>query len=335
MTTRSVDLFSALVRPERRHPQFAALIEFAPYAGARALMNQVFHSMGDPNGGFVRHFQGDAFHSRLFELSCFAYLEESGLTVARSHARPDFLVSGAKGEAAIEAVTLNPPTGQGTDISLRQMEPLSQERIFDKVSRELAGRISRTLLKKLNHAYQDLEYCRDRPLVFMVAPYFEAGANFYTDDALFYPLFGGPQGWENEIFPFFQREEAAAFSAVLYCNQFTVSKFFRLATDFAAPGAPVAVRKGMCYRRHGVDEHALGRFAHRLGSPGTPKENWAEGITVFENPFARIPLPRGLLPATSYVYVEDGYVSREVAEFHPVVSTTQVHMREFAQTMER
>jgi hypothetical protein len=322
--SRSIDLFAAVVPPERRHPQFTAVLEFAPYAGARSLMNQIFQRMGDPNGGFVRHFQGDAFHSRLFELSCFAYLDQSGLGVDRSHAYPDFLVSGPLGHAAIEAVTLNPPTGQGADISLRQMEPLSQEETFEKVSRELAGRISRTLLKKLNHAYHDLEYCRDRPLVFMIAPFFEAGANFYSDDALFYPLFGGPEGWGNEVFPFFHREEAAAISAVLYCNQFTVSKFFRLATDFATPGAPVTVREGMCYRQHGVEEHALCRFAHRLGSPATPKENWAEGITVFENPFARIPLPRGLLPATSYVYVEDGYVSRQVAEFHPVASITQI-----------
>jgi hypothetical protein len=40
--------------------------------------------MGDPNGNFVRDFQGDGFHSRVFELACFAYLEEAGLTITRS-----------------------------------------------------------------------------------------------------------------------------------------------------------------------------------------------------------------------------------------------------------
>jgi len=108
--------------------------------------------------------------------------------------------------------------------------------------------------------------------VLMVAPFFEAGSNFYTDDALFYPLFGGPKGWDNEIFPFFHREEAAAVSAVLYCNQFTVSKFFRVATDFAVSGAQDTVREGLCYRRHGIDEHALSDFTHQLGSPATPTE---------------------------------------------------------------
>jgi hypothetical protein len=321
---RSTDIFTVVVPLGRRHAQFTALLEFAPYADARSLMNKIFQRMGDPNGGFVRHFQGDGFHSRLFELCCFAYLEEAGLGVDRAQPCPDFIVSGQLGHAAVESVTLNSPAGQGTDISLLRLEPLTQEEIFAKVSRELAQRISRTLVRKLKHAYQDLDHCRDRPLVFMVGPFFEAGASFYTDDALFYPLFGGPEGWENETLPFFRRKEASAVSAVLYCNQFTVSKFFRLATDFSTSDLPITLREGMCYRPHGVDAHALCKFSHRLGSTATPKEKWAEGITVFENPYARIPLPRGLLPATSFVYVEDGYVSREVAEFHPVVSTTRI-----------
>src|SRR2546430_8386177 len=134
----------------------------------------------------------------------------------------------------------------------------------------------------------------------MVGPFFEAGAGFYTDDGLLYGLFGPPNGAPTEIFPFFQREGAANVSAVLYCNRFTVSRFFRLATDFSAGNAPSTIRHGTCYRERGEDHHALTHFTHLLGSPDVPRETWAEGVTVFENPNATRPLPRGVLPGTCY-----------------------------------
>lgn len=316
------------------HAQFAELLASPIHGAARVLMDDLLSRMGDPNGGFVRQFQGNAFHSRLFELACFAYLEEAGLVVDRSWARPDFMVRNTTGYAAIEVVTLNPRSGQATDISLRAMANLSSQDLLEKVSREVPGRIGKTLHRKLRQGYQHLEHCHDRPLVFMVAPFFEAGSNFYTDDALIHPLFGAPEGAPNEIFPFFQREEAAAISAVLYCNQFTVSRFFRLATKRQpSPSNCRVVRQGVCYRRRDDEQSALMEFSHELGSSGIPIENWAEGVTVFENPFADVPLQRGFLPATSYLSVQDGFVTREVGEFHPVVSFMHVHLPDEAESV--
>lgn len=328
-------LFSELVSPERMHPQFAELLASPIHGAARALMDDLFSRVGDPNGGFLRQFQGDAFHSRLFELACFAYLEESGLIIDRSRTRPDFLVHTATGYAAVEVVTLNPPSGQATDISLRQMAQLSSDDLIEKVSRELPGRIGKSLHRKLGQGYQHLDHCRDRPLVFMVAPFFEAGSNFYTDDALIHPLFGAPEGGTNEIFPFFQRDKAAAVSAVLYCNQFTVSRFFRVALACQPASANLrVVRQGTCYRRHDEEHAARQNFTHELGSHGVPIETWAEGVTVFENPCAEVPLPRGFLPATCYVSVQDGFVTREVGEFHPVVSFMHVHLSDKAEDLQ-
>ena len=105
-----------------------------------------------------------------------------------------------------------------------------------------------------------------------------------------------------------------------------MSRFFRLAIDFNAHEAPPSVRRGTCYRRHGDDELELSAFSHSLGSSGVPKESWAEGVTVFENPWAWNLLPRGVLPGTSYLSVQDSFVTREVSDFHPVVSFTQIHI---------
>ncbi len=317
-----MDLFTSVIPSDKHHPNFSELRASPFHDGARARMDELFARMGDPNGSFIRHFQGEAFHARVFELACFAYLEEAGLTIDRSHVRPDFLAaSGARG-VAVEAVTANPVGGQGQDVSLRTMPQLTDDEIFDKVSVDVADRITKSLRKKLRHRYHELPQCAGKPLVLMSAPFFEPGSNFYTDDALVLSTLRGPEGWTNTVTPFFHLEQAATISAVIYCNQFTVSRFFRLTTDFSAQCAPHTVRSGFCYRKRGEDEHALHRFSHLLGSAGLEQETWSEGVTVFENPLAEMPLPRDLLPATSYVSVQDDFVCREVSDFHPVVSST-------------
>jgi hypothetical protein len=319
------DLFAPLTAEDRFHPQYLGLRESDIHGDARVLMSAIMRRMGDPNGSFVRHFQGDGFHSRLFELACFAYLEEAQLSIDRSHDRPDFLASDGNCVVAVEAVTANPPAGQGSDISLANMSPLTELELFDRVNREFPRRIGKILQKKLRHNYHELEHCRGRPLVLMIAPFFESGSVFYTDDGLLYGLFGPPAGVQQASLPFFQREDAGTISAVLYCNQFTVSRFFRLATDFHSRSTPKTERHGTFYSKRGQEHHALAHFSHCLGSPGLPKETWAEGVSVFENPNAIIPLPRGTLPGTCYVSVQDGYVVKEISDFHPVVSFTHIH----------
>jgi hypothetical protein len=178
------------------------LVWSALHHKARDLMNALLGRMGDPNGNFLRDFQRDGFHSRVFELACFAYLEEAGLAIDRSHESPDYTVFAGGFSAAIEAVTANPPTGQATDLSLRQMAPLSEDEILHKVAAEVPRRIGNSLLKKLGKGYQNLPHCQGKPLVFMIAPYFEAGAGFYSDDAIAYPLFGDPEGFPEAVTPF-------------------------------------------------------------------------------------------------------------------------------------
>ena len=47
-------------------------------------MNALYQRMGDPNGNSLGDFQADGFHTRLFELACFAYLESAGFELNHS-----------------------------------------------------------------------------------------------------------------------------------------------------------------------------------------------------------------------------------------------------------
>ena len=302
------------------HPQYRSLLESKFHDAARVLMNEIFERMGDPNGNFVRDFQSNGFHSRVFELACFAYLEDAGFAIDRSYEQPDFLISREGNEIAIESVTANPPSSQSADISLLQMPQLSEAAVTAKVVGEFPKRMAKILTRKLTHAYHELPQCKGKPLVLMIAPFFEAGAVFYTDDALMYPLMGAPEPEAEVVSPFFQRSDAETVSAVAYCNQFTVPRFLRLGTDFTAPDAPHLTRHGSCYIAGQDGDFYLRKYDHVVGSERTPKETWNEGVTIFKNPNAAVPLPRDVLPASSHVSVRDGYVYREVRGFHPLVS---------------
>lgn len=320
------DLFATIVDESRLHRQFRDLRDQPDYAAARALMNDLYSRMGDPNGNFIAGFQGRGFHSRLFELACFAYLESANLKIDRSFEQPDFLASRDGVMIAVESVTANPPHDQGLDIAIDQMAKLPDREILEKVSYEFPKRIVAILRKKLSKRYHHAPHVSGRPLIFMVAPNFEAGSAFYTDDALLYSLYGPPESdpiWQGRP-AFFWNKQAASISAVLYCNAFSVSRFFRLA--LREDSTITAIRSGVCYRQHSSSDLAACQFEYEVGDPAAPRETWGEGVTLFHNPFASHPLPERFLPASSTISIQDGYVYREVLGFHPLVSYMIAHV---------
>lgn len=310
------DLFAPEVPEERLHPQFRAL-RGSPFHGeTRALMNALYQRMGTPTKNFIRNFQADGFHSHLFEIACFAYLESAGLNPVRTHASPDFMASRDGIDLAIEATTANPPGSQAADISVFQMKELSEPEIVDKENVEFPRRIISILKKKLENQYDRLPQCVGIPIILMVAPFFEPGSVFYPDEALVDCIYGVNETTTG----FFSFPNAESISAVMYCNAFTVPRFFRLATPLDDAAKMAAIREGLYYAVHSDGELSIREFQYRVGSPSSPKETWSEGVTLFLNPNALIPVPQKLLPSTSTFSVQDGYLIREVHGFHPLTS---------------
>ena len=323
LMTRPVNLFQSRKPETRLHPAFVALRDSKIHADARCLMNALYARMGDPNGNFPSDFQTDGFHSRLFELACFAYLESSGFNLDRSLESPDFLASSPDGlTIAIEATTANPTTGRATNISLLQMPNLSESEIYEKVEIEFPRRMISVLEKKLTHRYHDLPHCMGNPLVLMVAPFFEPGAVFYTDASLLKCLYGAGGTAGGDVAPFFDFSDARAISAVLYCNAFTVPRFLRMAMQFDDAEKLIAERNGVCYIGNQNKDGPPYEFRYQVGDSSAPVETWHEGVTLFINPHATHALPQSCLPHSCSFSVKDGVVDREIQGFHPVTSTT-------------
>jgi hypothetical protein len=343
-----VDLFDPVVATEKRHAAFESLRDSAFHGATRDFMNDLARRMGDPDGNLVIEFQSQGFHARVFELACFAYLDTSFLTIDRTAVRPDFMVSkDAKVVAAVEAVTSHATEGQLTDVSLLALRREATDDVLDKCANDFPIRIGRALNNKLKKRYWSLPPCADVPLVLAIGPFHEPGSGTYIDESLARYLYGVDRaaqktagGWVRSQRPvgqheyagrsiqsgFFSYPEAENVSAVLYANQWTVSRFDRIARQAVGWSAELVGTRQGPYLLPG-DEFANRQFEHRLGDAGTPDESWWEGVTIFHNPRALRPLADGALRCTSAFRVRDGLVERDVYDFHPLTSWMHVQVR--------
>jgi hypothetical protein len=307
-------------------------------------MDDIFRRMGDPDGNFIDDFQGPGFHSRVFELACFAYFEETGWTIERGRPNPDFLLTKDGVNVAVEAATSNPRAGRQEDIALTRMHDLQTVDVLAKCTDEFPIRMGGVLREKLKQAYWTKPECRGHPFVVVIGPFHEPGSMTYVDELLARLLFGidrFPEWTEQngilvreatitahsfggKTIPsnFFRTDEVAAnLSAVLWCNQFTISRFQRLwAEVFGLPDELGAAVVSGWHALPGLPPAE--RFIYQIGDGATPPESWSRGATLFVNPHARVPLPAGIFETTSTFRVCDGRLVRELDGFHPLMAFT-------------
>lgn len=323
------DLFEYQISPNRLHPNYVSLVTSEVHDQARALMNQIYKRMGDPNGNFCKEFQGNGFHARVFELALFAYLDTAGFDVSHAHEQPDFVASREGSTICLEATTANPPDGRDRDVSVLQLEAIADDELRDKVYREFPQRILMALSKKVRHRYHLLPQCVGHPLVIAVGPYFEPGSVTYTDEALVNGLYGVGETHGEPLHraPFFSEPKNRSISAVLFTNQFTVPRFFRIGTAFPRDDVRQVTRSGFFYKATGGPDYSVYEYEYFLGDPRVPPETWSQGVTLFVNPEADVPLPNGGLPCTSVFEVQQGHLRRIVTGLHTVTSFMIVSRR--------
>jgi len=158
------------------------------------------------------------------------------------------------------------------------------------------------LVSKLRRRYWERPCCQGAPLLLIVAPFHEPGSQTYIDESLARYLFGIQRynDWTeyggilvreapvlshsvgNKTIPsrFFTLEDAQNISGVVWANQFTVSKFLRMAAE--AQGLPrelhsATIRGVRCAPVHQYIPHAS-RPAYS-GRPRLPSTDYHD---VFE-----------------------------------------------------
>jgi hypothetical protein len=312
---------------ERRHLGFRKLTEMEEYSPARGIMEAMMYSYKDPDGNFVEQFQSDGFNARFWELYLFALLAESRHSVNRDYPAPDFLCSGLLGQFFIEAVTTNPTMRNGRNVEpvVRNDDELNQF-LLNYLPIKFAG----PLTAKLGKKYWEKAHIRGNPIVFAIADFHRPLSVMQSQTALTTYLYGRrfdsgrdfrgnlivtsfpvtEHVWGRKIVPsgFFNLPGAEHVSAVISSREATLSKFNRLGlkAGFGSPRIRM-VREG---NRYVPDRNRREPETVRVSvNSKRYREQWVDGLEVYHNPNANIPLNPEIFPTAMHQVLEEEELS--------------------------
>lgn len=337
-------LFAPVIEQARLNPRFRAMSHPFAHAASREMMQSVFDSIPNPDGNFVRDFQTTGFDARVWELYLYAWGSRSGYyNVYRPHDRPDFRFTNESLRTAwVEAVTAGPPpTGPPPPVPSED-NPGYLDAIKYRNYHYVPQRLGSPLFTKLQKRYWELDWVRGLPFALAIADFHDPSPFRNSSHILSHYLYGVEEvilsapgeplrrtlrplpdhrvGDKTIPAGFFNQPEAENVSAVLFSSGGTVPKFSRMGYDPNRHAFFKMIRFGSCLD-FDPDAVVPKIFAYVVGD-GTHEETWGEGMEVFHNAHARIPLPRDFFPDAASHRLGTAYIETFSPRFQPFASIT-------------
>ncbi|PDS69880.1 hypothetical protein [Rhizobium phaseoli] len=340
-----VDFFTHLHDPSRLHSSFVQLTLNEAYSPARAIIEPMMRWYQDADGNFIEQFQTTGFDQRIWELYLYAMLIEAGYLLSREHQVPDFCCSGLLGELYIEAVTVGPTVKGGRIIPPPPVDAPAQRLSY--LQDYMPIKFGSPLFSKLKKEYWNQPHVAGKPFAFAIADFSSPMSMVHSRSALERYLYGyehppafdangklvispvriEQHKWGDKVIPsgFFRLPRSEHVSAVIFSNAGTIAKFNRLGIlgKFGSQNV-LAIREGQMVD-HNPNSIYPKIFRVVVNSAGY-EEDWIEGVSVFHNPNAAVPLPMEMLPGAAHHFCDEhGQVTSYAPDFHPMSSVTQ-HM---------
>lgn len=341
------DLFRVIVNEKELHPHFKLLNEKEGYESAKEVLKEISYHYKDIDGNFIEQFQSlNGFDSRLWELYLFCFCREEMFSFKRVSNIPDFLIEKLGQEIAIEAVTV----GRTEESPLNELERglenlLSKERIEEKLKDEMPLKFGSSIFDKVKKEYWTLPHVKGKPFLIAVADFHEGMSMTWSFPAIIDYLYGTKYSFYHDkkgklvIEPheikeftkktgvkipagFFSQPGSENVSAVIFSSTATLSKFSRMGKQ-AGLGPPnyLILRLGTCYNH---DENASKPNFFKYEVTEDCKELWSEGISIFHNPNAKIPLDKTLFPSVAHHEFHNGFLYSNNPEFLPYNSINYI-----------
>jgi len=162
-------IFSLRISEDRRNHYLKLLAENPMYFPAMVMIEELGHWFKEPDGFFIKRFQGNEFNSRLFELYLYAVFYELDFDMDREHPHPDFLIRKMGQTIAVEATTIAELESSETPTKLT---PELMNELLRHVSDDMPFKFSKTLRDKVKHKpeptkrhYWELDHTIGHPFV--------------------------------------------------------------------------------------------------------------------------------------------------------------------------
>ena len=334
---KRMDFFTPLHAAEKLSAGFSSLISDERFSPARGIVESMMSYFKDPDGNFVEQFQSSAFNARLWELYLFAVLAEERCQIDRTHPAPDYLFTSVYGECFLEAVTAN-PTAAG-----EMGYPEDPATLADYLNDYLPTKFSGPLVGKLEKEYWKKPYIGNRPIIFAIADFHWPDSMSRSQESLVTYLYGqrfkgtrdepggtrislGPVAehiWKGKRVPsgFFSLSGSENISAVISTGEETITKFNRMGfrAGFGSERLTMNV-SGWKYT-----EDAPEQFDLNILSPEY-EELWVDGLHVYHNPLALLPLDTRLFGDATHHKWMNGGLGTICAEGAPFGMETRIEI---------
>ena len=340
------DFFAPVAKPKQWHPAFKMLKDNGFFYAAKKVIEELSYHFEDRDGNFVDQLQSkNGFDARIWELYLWCYLREEEFNFNYDHEAPDFMVEKSGQGVAIEAVHIN--RKQKTD---DDYNTFSYDEKKSKLENEIPLLYGSSLYSKLKHTYDshlywELEHVKDKPLLYAIADFHGDMSMTWSFPGIVSILYGIDQkAFLNEngsidlvneagrvfqkkdvdIQPLFLDEQFRRVSAVMFSTCGTLSKFNRMGVQAGYGNRNYTLFEiKMCYNS-APDAIVPDVVGHVIDE--TCNETWADGIQIFHNPFADIPLDPSLFPHAGHHFYKDGVLHSNTPHNH-IISTMTYNIK--------
>lgn len=286
------------------HPNFRNIYK-EKFPHSRKVIMDWADGFKDRDNKFVKEFQ-TTFNSSFWELYLFAVFKKLGLEIELFYDRPDFIIGGVNG-FIVEAVIANNAINNTPEWDKENLNKLIQDWSLDKIVDNATLRLANSFVSKSNKylkSYKELEHVKGKPFVIAIAPFDSPFTNQQRMQAIHRVLYGFDRfvtiDWDENTrnileaiymestnksngskipLGYFTRPDYSHISAVIFSNTATFSKVRILSDD------PRVTLVGYSrYNDYGTQPIEGVKFKNDF------KEDLLDGLIIFHNPYAKIPL---------------------------------------------
>jgi len=335
-------IFDTMLPEEKLNPSFNILNNNAAFIPAKTIINNIMPYFIDIDGNYIEQFQTTGFDSRIWELYLFSYFIEESFKMDRRYNRPDFILSKFGGRVAVEAVIVGRKIIRSKDVYKNPKKYIEDLLSAKENQDEMAIKFGSPLFSKLQKKYWELEQLKDIPFIIAIADFHDDYSMTWSHNSLLKYLYGyeheyhydengkliiTPKKIENhhgsKIIPsgFFDQPDVENISGILFSSSGTISKFSRMGIQSGFGVKEIKTyRMGFSYNN---DPNASKPNGFHYEVTENFLETWAEGMDLYHNPNAKIPIDPELFPSIAHHFLqEDGMILSCMPEFHPYASIT-------------
>lgn len=340
-----MDVFNIISKESEQSTQFQNLNNLKAFRPAKNILEGICKPLVDRDGNFIQQFQTTGFYQRLWEIFLHSVFVENNFEIINQHERPDFFLKKDDIELFVEACSSNPATNDKftndfIEASLKSKDKEAEQDLKDYYTMKIGS----ILFSKLKKKYWELEWVKLKPFILAVMPSHNKLAYFLPDYKIIEYLYGkwfkstvinskieGESGlmiehnYDKKTIPsgFFEQPYTENVSAVIFTNTCEIQKFNRIGHQGKYHDKDIfIIRSGSCY--NDAPDGLPKNFKYQV-LPDGHIETWSEGVSIFHNPNAKIPLAKELFKGVRQIWIdENGKLDGEMPQFYPFNSITGV-----------